>query len=264
MVDYTNSDDFDRKGFELLEDGQLEEAIAVFKEAIDLYPYSADIYAGLGHAYMEMGEYVQAARAYQQGLRYSPCDEDMWFGCGLCLLRMNRLEDAESCFDRLTDRLRRDPEANLSVAFGYYELERPEIALDYFRAASDLEEDNAEALALLAICIQETQGVTEEVHECMTRALDIAPERWDWMEYYANLLYEENDRYLAFQYFDQIPLEEMRIPDSFKRLVKLLKKYRKDADKIEQCKLWESGASKKDSLDCFLESLQEDYDLVDD
>jgi tetratricopeptide (TPR) repeat protein len=257
MVDYPNSDEYDRKGFELLEEGQYEEAVAVFKEALALYPYNGDIHAGLGHAFLEMGEFVQAARTYRQGLSYSPGDEDMWLGLGICLLKLNRLKDTEACFEKVTDRLGRDPDANLSLAFAYYQAEHPEIAAGYCRRATDLEEDNAEALALLAVCIQETVGVTDEVHECMKRALEIDPERWDWMEYYANLLYEESDRNTAFQYFDRIPLEEMRIPDSFRRLVKLLKKYRRDPQKIRQCKQWEAEAARTESFECFLDSLQE-------
>jgi len=257
MVDYPNSDEYDRKGFELLEEGQYEEAVAVFKEASALFPYNGDIYAGLGHSYLEMGEFVHAARTYRQGLSYSPEDEDMWLGLGLCLLKLNRLKDAQACFSKVTDRLEQDPDANLSLAFAYYQAEHPDTASGYCRKAIDLEDNNAEALALLAVCVRETEGVTDEVHECMRSALAIDPERWDWMEYYANLLYEESDRDAAFQYFDQIPLEEMRIPDSFRRLGKLLKRYRRDPQKMKQCKQWEAEAARSESYDSFLDSLQE-------
>ena len=264
MPDYLNSDDYDRRGFEFLENGRFEEAIEVFREAIRLYPYSADLHSGLGHAYGELGEYVMASRSFQQGLYYSPCDEDMWLGLGLCYLKLNRIEDAESCIGHAEERVRSDPETCLSLAFAYYQAEMPEEAAPCCSRALEFEPDNAEALALLGVCLQETDGDLEEIHRCMATAIEFEPERWDWAEYYANFLYEEKNRYLAFQYFDRIPLDEMRIPDSFKRLYKLLKRYRKDSRKMRECRRCAAEAVKQDSLDFFLESLQEETETADE
>ena len=192
MVDYLFGED-DRTGYELLEEGRYEEAVDFFKDALDLHPYSSEIYAGLGHAYGEMGEYVQASRAFQEGLSLSPCDEDIWLGLAMCFLKLNRLKDADACLERLSHRLENDGEASLSLAFSFYQIEKPEEAVCYCGNVLAREPDNAEALALKSVCLQEVEGTTREVRRCMHRALLLEPERWDWMEYYANLIYEEEE-----------------------------------------------------------------------
>lgn len=264
MLDYSSNEDFDRKGFGLLEDGQFEEAVAVFKEAVEIFPFSAELFSGLGQAYGELGEYVLAARAFQNGLRYSPLDEEMWFGLGLCFLKMNRLSDAGASFEHVEHSLLKDPEALLHLAFAYYQIELPEEAAEYCRRALDLEANNAEALALFAICLHELGEAEEEIHNCMLSAIELEPFRWEWVEFYANLLYEEGEREESFHYFDEIPVTEFRSPDSLKRLIKLLRKYRKDPEKIRECKQRASEVADGDSFESFLYSLQEGWERVDE
>ena len=263
MVEYLSSED-DRTGYELLEEGRFEEAAHFFKSALDLRPYSSEVYAGLGHAYGEMGEYVLASRSFQEGLTLSPCDEEMWLGLAMCFLKMNRLKDADSCLDRLSFRIENDPEASLSLAFAYYQIEKPEEAVGYCRNVLAHEPDNAEALALKSVCLQEVEGTTPEVRRCMHRALLLEPTRWDWMEYYANLIYEEEEYEDAFLCFDRIPLDEIRTADSFERLIKLLKKFSKDSAKIKECKCLAREVEEFDSLEFFLNSLQEEVPSYED
>ncbi|MDA0837698.1 MAG: tetratricopeptide repeat protein [Planctomycetota bacterium] len=263
MVDYLNGED-DLTGYELLEEGRYEEAVDFFKDALDLHPYSADVYAGLGHAYGELGEYAQASRAFQEGLKLSPCDEDIWLGLAMCFLKLNRLKDADICLDRLSLRLENDVEASLSLAFSFYQIERPEEAVSYCENVLAREPDNAEALALKSVCLQEVEGTTREVRSCMHRALLLEPARWDWMEYYANLIYEEEEYEEAFLCFDKIPLNEIRTTDSFERLIKLLKRFRKDQTKIQMCKRMVRKVEEFDSLEFFLNSLQEEVPSYED
>jgi len=263
MVDYLNSED-DRTGYELLEEGRFEEAVDFFKSARELHPYSSEVFSGLGHAYGEMGEYVLASRAFQEGLALSPCDEDIWLGLAMCFLKMNRLKDADICLDHLSFRLENDVEASLSLAFSFYQIEKPEEAVRYCENVLTREPDNSEALALKSVCLQEVEGTTREVRRCMHRALLLEPTRWDWMEYYANLIYEEEEYQQAFLCFDKIPLEEIRTADSFERLIKLLKKFRKDPAKIKECKRLAREVEEFDSLDFFLNSLQEEVPSYED
>jgi len=263
MVDYLFGED-DRTGYELLEEGRYEEAVDFFKDALDLHPYSSEIYAGLGHAYGEMGEYVQASRAFQEGLSLSPCDEDIWLGLAMCFLKLNRLKDADACLERLSHRLENDGEASLSLAFSFYQIEKPEEAVCYCGNVLAREPDNAEALALKSVCLQEVEGTTREVRRCMHRALLLEPERWDWMEYYANLIYEEEEYEDAFLCFDKIPLDEIRTADSLERLIRLLKEFRKDNSKIKECKRLVREVEEFDSFEFFLNSLQEEVPSYED
>ncbi|MBI2193105.1 MAG: tetratricopeptide repeat protein [Planctomycetes bacterium] len=258
MAEFTSSGDYERKGFELLEEGRLEEAQSLFREALRLFPFSAELYSGLGQAYSEMGEYFLASRAFHQGLILSPGDEEMWFGCGLCLIQVNRLSQAQACFRRIEERLRNDPEALMQMALTYYDVDCLEETIQICRQVLAGQPEHAEALAMLGICLQETSQSPEEAHRNLRRAIELEPERWDWVEYYANILYEGGDRLNAFNYFDQIPLAAIRNQDSVQRLIQLLKKFRKDPDKVQSLKRRASEVARSNNFDLFLESLQEE------
>lgn len=264
MVQYKNSEDYERRGFELLESGRLQEAAALFRQATELFPFTGEFYSGLGQAYSEMGEYFLAARAFQKGLTYSPCDEEMWFGLGMCLLQLNRLQEAESCFERIEDRIHEDPDVLMQLAFAYYHIDCPEEAVSYCQEILERQPDHPEALAMLGVCLEETEQAPEEARQNLSRAIELQPERWDWVEYYANLLYEDGDCVKAFHYMDKIPLSSIRNQDSLKRLIKLLKKFRQDPQKIQNCRQRASEIAESENFEKFLFSLQDAQGPVED
>lgn len=257
MVDYLSSDEFDRRGYELLERGKFEEAVDYFKDALELCPYNADLYAGLGQAYGELGEYVFAARAFSEGLKLSPNDDEMLLGLGLCYLKLNRLKDARSCFEHVEDRSMRDPEVLFNLALGYFQVECPDDAVEYCQKALEMEPDHADCLALLAICYHETGEEPELVFSHLERAIELDPTRWEWIEICANLYYLEGMYRKAFEYYQKIPINFMRNPESLRQFARLLKRYRGDPKKIRECKRRAREAAKSETFEGFLSSLQE-------
>ncbi|WP_457654205.1 tetratricopeptide repeat protein [Rhodocaloribacter sp.] len=59
-------------GYRLLRSGRVEEAIAVFKRNVELFPDSYNTYDSLGEAYMIHGDLKPALQNYQKSVELDP------------------------------------------------------------------------------------------------------------------------------------------------------------------------------------------------
>lgn len=64
------------RGYELLADGKVTQAIAVFRLYVYLYPESANAYDSLGEAYMVAGDTALAIENYEKSLELDPNNEN--------------------------------------------------------------------------------------------------------------------------------------------------------------------------------------------
>ncbi|WP_107667136.1 tetratricopeptide repeat protein [Cyanothece sp. BG0011] len=56
------------KGNKLAEEQKIEDAIAVYKESIDLYPHHEEVYNNLGVLYHDLGKHEDATAFFEQGI----------------------------------------------------------------------------------------------------------------------------------------------------------------------------------------------------
>ena len=61
-----------RKGYELMNDKKLNQAIDIFKLNVYAYPKSANAFDSLGEAYMEAGKTELAIENYKKSLQLNP------------------------------------------------------------------------------------------------------------------------------------------------------------------------------------------------
>lgn len=86
-----------KDGTELLEQGEYEEAIAEFEQALDDEKESAEAYRGIGMAYYEMQDYEQAMQNLQQALALGCVETPVIYNL-IGISAMN-LEDYDSALD---------------------------------------------------------------------------------------------------------------------------------------------------------------------
>ena len=63
-------------GYQLLQKGKKDEAIAIFQLNVDNFPKSSNVYDSLGEAYMEKGEKEKAIRNYKKSIELNPGNQN--------------------------------------------------------------------------------------------------------------------------------------------------------------------------------------------
>jgi tetratricopeptide (TPR) repeat protein len=69
---YVGANEINQLGYELLGNGMLKEAVAVFELYVEAYPKDANAYDSLGEGFMNNGNYEQAIIAYERSLTLNP------------------------------------------------------------------------------------------------------------------------------------------------------------------------------------------------
>jgi tetratricopeptide (TPR) repeat protein len=64
-------------GYFLLRSNQLDASIKVFKLNVEEYPNSANVYDGLGDAYLKAGDKIHAVAFYEKKSALDPSNEDL-------------------------------------------------------------------------------------------------------------------------------------------------------------------------------------------
>jgi tetratricopeptide (TPR) repeat protein len=70
-----SENDLNSWGYELLQQGHLEKALAVFKLNVLLNPSSANVYDSYGEALLKAGDKKDAIRMYQKSIELNPKNE---------------------------------------------------------------------------------------------------------------------------------------------------------------------------------------------
>ncbi len=94
-----------KKGLTLVEQGQIEQAIAELLIALEEDPGNGDIYYQLGKLYFQQGEYQSARGFFQTVVDQFPAHpnlEDIYFHLGLCHFQLGDYKPASRAFSLLT------------------------------------------------------------------------------------------------------------------------------------------------------------------
>lgn len=124
--------DWYERGEELEEDAP-DEAMAAYRQALEIDPALADAHLNLGRLLHERGEAAAAEAHYRQALAARPEDTTAAFNLGVALQDLGRLQEAAEAYESALaiDRSLADAHYNLS---GLYEkLNQPEAAFRHLR-----------------------------------------------------------------------------------------------------------------------------------
>ena len=120
-------------GWELEEEGSPEEAMAVYRRALELEPGLADAHVNLGRLLHEQGETEEAERHYRLALAVRPDDATSAFNLGVALQDLGRLRDAAGAYEAALAVDRSLADAHYNLAGIYEELGEREAAFRHLR-----------------------------------------------------------------------------------------------------------------------------------
>lgn len=160
------------EGLNYGQNGKLEEAIPLFRKAIELNPDSARAYLNLGTSLMATRQMDEAIASFQKATDLQPdylkawtnllgahMSEKNWVASKKDLLNIIALEPDNSHYSSLLAKI-------------YLHSSELDVAEKYFRMASEQEPGNAELLSNLAYCLDKTYR-SDEALEVLEQALQI-------------------------------------------------------------------------------------------
>jgi tetratricopeptide (TPR) repeat protein len=149
--------------------GRLEEAKALLRQAATLDPNNAQIVVAIGVAYARAGDLTAAVETLEQATRIAPEDPFARQNLGACLLKQG---EAERAVDHFRMSLRRDPD-NLRSQFG---LAQSLETLDRLHDADEVYQEIIRAAGHTQVGEWAKEGRTRIAHSLMRRGGNERPD----------------------------------------------------------------------------------------
>lgn len=187
-----------------LEDAeQLEEALALYSEAVETAPDLPKGHLNLGNGLLAKGNPLAALKSYAKALVLNPDYAPAHYNCGNAHVALSQHTEAIRCYQAalLVDPLFVD--ALVALGFAQHHCSDYESAVSSYLRALELDPDYAEALNNLGLTYIGL-NLYDRALDCFDRAVELKP---GYMEpyYHRGLLHVRNkERLLAIRDFDKV------------------------------------------------------------
>jgi tetratricopeptide (TPR) repeat protein len=155
--------------------GDLADAAASFRRALELRPDFAEAHGNLGNALVDLGQLEDAVYHYRRMLELRPDLAEAHNNLGNALLSLRRFEEAAISYRRAVALRPNAPGAHANLGNVLHALGRPQEALIHCRRALELQPDSAEAELLKGNALFDL-GLFDEAAASYARALELKPD----------------------------------------------------------------------------------------
>src|SRR3954449_1134065 len=262
---FLSSEEYDERAHQLYNEGQYDEALAVLREGLTLYPTSVELHIGVGYARMAREEFAWARRAFEEALVLEPEHEDALAGLGETLLKFGLEDAALRCFRRTLE-LGYNDDIDLMLQIGRALFregstrDRKElfaVSLEFFEVATQQAPDSAEAIACMGYA-QHRLGDDEGAIASLRRSIQADNEHVEARIYLANILYDRGDYEASLYHFERTSTDDHWDELGIWRLIELKRAAYKLAEHAPELKPWEDrltelGGDVDDIDELFLE-----------
>lgn len=243
---FLSSEEYDERAHQLYNEGQYDDALAVLREGLALYPTSVELHIGVGYARLAREEYAWARQSFEEALVLEPEHEDALAGLGETLLKFG-LEDAGlRCFRRTLE-LGYADDLDLMLQIGRALFREGSLrestplfggALEFFEVAVQQAPESAEAIACVGYA-QHRLGDDDASIASLRRSLQADNEHMEARIYLANILYDRGDYEAALYHFERTRPEDHWDELGIWRLIELRRAAYKLGEHDSGLKPWE-------------------------
>lgn len=169
---FQQAEELYNNGTNLQEQGDLETAIAQYREAIRLNPNFAEAYVNLGVALVKVGQMEEGIAAYHKALDIDPDLAAAHYNLGNAFGEQQQLTEAIAAYEQA---IRIDPnytKAYYNLGNAYVNLGELPLAISSYREAIRLDPSFAEAHGNLGIVLYQ-QGQKEEAAQYLKNAWEL-------------------------------------------------------------------------------------------
>ena len=243
---FLSSEEYDERAHQLYNEGQYDDALAVLREGLALYPTSVELHIGVGYARLAREEYAWARQSFEEALVLEPEHEDALAGLGETLLKFGLLEAGLRCFRRTLE-LGYADDQDLMLQIGRALFREGSTrdardlfagALEFFEVAVQQAPDSAEAIACVGYA-QHRLGDDDAAIASLRKSLQADDEHVEARIYLANILYDRGDYEAALYHFERTGPEDHWDELGIWRLIELRRAAYKLAEHDSGLKPWE-------------------------
>ena len=197
--------------------GELEEAMEHYRKAFQLRPDYADAHYNLGTALEQRGRSEEAMEEYRQAVRIDPAHELAHYNLGNALYVRGELEEAMIHYRQAVQLNPRNASAHNNLAGALYVRGALEEAMIHYRQALQLDPGKASAHNNLGAALAE-RGQLEEAMEHYRQALQLDPGSAKAHSNMGNALFERGQLDEAIQHYRQALQIDPDAPEAKLRL----------------------------------------------
>lgn len=258
---FMSSEEYDERAHTLYNDARYDEALAVLREGLTLYPHAVELHIGVGYARLAREEFAWARRSFEEALVLDGDHEDALAGYGETLLRFGQTADALRAFRRVLDLgYEDDLELMLQIGRALFRDGLVAEAREFFDVAARQAPESAEAVALVGFA-QHRLGEDETAIATLRRALQLDPDNAEARIYLGNILYDRGELEAALFHLDRTAPEDHWEELGIWRLVELKKTIHRLKDDDPDLRRWEARlaelAGEPDVIDDMLAEIEQ-------
>ncbi len=258
---FLSSEEYDERAHQLYNEGNYDDALALLREGLGVYPNSVELHVGVGYARLARDEFAWARRSFEEALVLDPEHEDALAGLGEVLMKLGQTAAGLKSFNRILELgYSDDVELILQVGRALFREGHLAEAKEFFEIAVQQTPENAEAVAMVGYT-EHRLGDEPTAIETLRKALQLDPEHSEARIYLGNLLYDEGEYEAALYQLDRTKPEEHWDELGIWRLLELRKSHLRLRDDDPSLRIWEERlgelAPEPDALDDLLAEIEQ-------
>ena len=257
---FLSSEEYDERAHQLYNEGEYDQALAVLREGITLYPNAVELHIGVGYAHHAREEYAWARRAFEEALVLDPVHEDALAGLGETLLKVGQREAGMQCFRRSLELgYADDQDLMLQIGRALFRESMIEEAREFFEIAVQNAPESAEAVSCVGYA-QHRLGEDEAAAATLRTALRLDPDHVEARIYLGNILYDRGDYEAALYHLGKSEPDDHWDELGIWRLIELKKSVFKLPEGDPELRPWEDRirelAGEPDAIDEMLAEIE--------
>ena len=258
---FMSSEEYDERAHQLYNEGLYDEALAMLREGLSLYPNAVELHVGVGYARLARDEFAWARRSFEEALVLDGEHEDALAGLGETLLKFGQQEASVRCFRRVLELgYEDDVDLMLQIGRALFREGLIEEAKGFFEVAVEQTPESAEAVALVGYA-QHRLGDDDASIATLRRALQLDNEYAEARIYLGNILYDRGEYEAALYHLDRTEPGDHWDELGIWRLVELKKTIYRLRDDDPELKPWDDRlgelAGDPDDIDEMLAEIEQ-------
>lgn len=155
--------------------GDVDKAIDVYNDIIDIDPYYADAWFNLAQVFLGQNRYRQALHAYEMCLTIDDSDSLVWLQKGHAHFSLDEFHEAIECYEHCLKDAKDKWQLYLFLAECYDKLGDCDMAIRYNRKVLEAQPSNYDALIALGCCLMEKKQL-DEAQDLLSAAVKLRPQ----------------------------------------------------------------------------------------